>query len=140
MSLLTSSTFLPTLQNYAVRLANAQARRKEASAAQPPTAEAAQLSTAAHAPTAAQPAVASGGSGKIRLLRRQLEDAQMKEREERDRALDLEQLVRDLQRDLASREDTIQRMREEQFSVASFREEEDDDGDGNNSPFVMANM
>ncbi len=66
----------------------------------------------------------------------------MKEREERDRALDLEELVRELQSDLANREDTIQRMREEQFSVASFRE----DGVGMaaagdsppGSPFVMS--
>ena len=123
-----------SLQNYAVRLANARGRRKEPEGGDTKFAPA-QTSS----PAAAVPAPAGGGSGKIRLLRRQLEDAQMKEREERDRALDLEELVRALQSDLASREDVIQRMREEQFSVASFQEGAAGGADSPpGSPFVMS--
>ncbi len=72
----------------------------------------------------------------------------MKEREERDRASDLEQLVRDLQKDLSSREETITRLKEEQFSVASFQFDEDvmtggggaaaAGGSPPGSPFVMS--
>jgi len=56
----------------------------------------------------------------------------MKEREERDRAVDLEQLVKELQRDLADREDLIQQMKEESFSVASYVPSPP------GSPFVMS--
>ena len=56
----------------------------------------------------------------------------MKDKEELDRIRDLEQLVRDLQRDVTKRDQLITQMREDQFSVASFQASPPE------SPFVMS--
>ncbi len=66
--------FMDLFQNYAVRLANARSRRKEREAEE---------ETSSHTGASSQPpqtttpipVAAAGGSGKIRLLRKQLEEA-----------------------------------------------------------------
>ena len=72
---------------------------------------------------------ATTGTGRIRLLKKQLEEARIQEQEKMDRMKDLERLVKDLQSQVTNRDDLIARMREDQFSVASFQSE---------SPFVMS--
>ena len=72
------------------------------------------------------------GTGKIRLLRRQLEEARMKEQEEMDRIRDLETLVKDLQKEVANRDQTITQLKEDQFSIASYQPSPP------TSPFVMS--
>lgn len=72
------------------------------------------------------------GTGKIRMLRKQLEEARMKEQEELDRIRDLEHLVKDLQREVESRDKVITQMKEDQFSIASFQASPPE------SPFVMS--
>jgi hypothetical protein len=71
-------------------------------------------------------------TGKMKLLKFQLEEARKKEEEERAQNHDLAALVRDLQRDVGDRDRTIHQMREEGFSVASFT------GSPPGSPFVMS--
>ena len=78
-------------------------------------------------------AAATTGTGKIRLLKKQLEEARMEEQEKLDRMKDLERLVKDLQSQVTNRDDLIARMREDQFSVASFQS-----GGAGESPFVMS--
>ena len=72
------------------------------------------------------------GTGKIRMLRKQLEDARIKEQEEMDRIKDLELLVKDLQKEVESRDKTIAVMKEDQYSIASFQASPPE------SPFVMS--
>ena len=56
----------------------------------------------------------------------------MKETEDVSRMQDLEKLVKDLQRDINDRDSLINQMREDQYSIASYRESPP------GSPFVMS--
>lgn len=56
----------------------------------------------------------------------------MKEREELDRIRDLELLVKGLQKDVAERDTVISKMKEDQFSLASFQMSPPE------SPFAMS--
>ena len=72
-------------------------------------------------------------SGKMKLLKMQLDELRQKEEEERQQNRDLENLVKDLQLEVNQRDKEIQRLKEEGFSVASYA-----GGSPPSSPFVMS--
>ncbi len=74
------------------------------------------------------------GTGKLRLLKMELDEAVKKEEEERQQSHDLADLVMELQQEIAERDRVISQMREEGFSVASFTAGDSPPG----SPFVMS--
>eukprot|EP00095_Tigriopus_kingsejongensis_P008363 snap_masked-scaffold1246_size53250-processed-gene-0.5 protein:Tk08363 transcript:snap_masked-scaffold1246_size53250-processed-gene-0.5-mRNA-1 annotation:"hypothetical protein PIIN_05284" len=115
------------VQDYAARLA--QLRHRPLHQSSP----IAMAGAGPQTPEAGTPAPAqTTGTGKIRLLKKQLEEARMKESEDNERLRDLEGLVKDLHMDITDRDKMIQRMKEDQYSIASYRESPP------GSPFIMS--